>query len=84
MTYPQDTQLSFHLGWMIIFSTLIDCSGPSSLFMSCSARTTRYVWNLDWEKIHVFWKHQGKFFQFYNLEPEVWFNNNKEPQVIDF
>ena len=39
-TYPQDTQLSFQSGWRIILSTTIDCSKPSSVFMSCSARTT--------------------------------------------
>lgn len=46
-TYPQYTQFLFHLGWMIIFSTLMDCSGPPSRSMSCSPRTTLYVWNLD-------------------------------------
>lgn len=50
MTYPQDTQLSFHLGCRNIFSTIMDCSGPSTLFMSCSARTTLYVWNLEWKR----------------------------------
>lgn len=53
-TYPQDTQFLFHLGWMIIFSTIMDCSGPSLWSMSCSARTTLYVWNLDISK-HNCW-----------------------------